>query len=218
MEHTNEKHDAAAVLQKLSRGFLAKKQFAREAEARKAEDERSGVHAPFVPTPLKAIEVLRRDLLVDGDILCDLGCGDGRVLIECSPKLTKGIGVDIQEGPLERARESTRSRMLKSELVWIHGDFRDPRVEALLREEITVCFLFLLPEVVNNLVRYLTRTMRLGTRIVCYTFQITNLYNAGFSEDYEWEPSRVLNVPDLPTGVCKLYEYTITEEAKTAAG
>jgi SAM-dependent methyltransferase len=210
-----EKEEAASVLQKLSRSFLAKREFLEKTKSRKALDEKVGIHAPFVPTPPSAIKWFRDEFVREGDVLCDLGCGDGRVLLGCADKISRGIGVDIQETPLARARVATAS-IAKPNLEWIQADFRDDKVCEVLQREVTVCFLFLLPEVLLALQKYLAKNMRIGTRIVCYTFSMNKPDEESFIEGFRWIPRRQINIPDLPAGACTLYEYMIDDQLKSS--
>ena len=202
---------AAASLQRLSRGFLARRAYERQQAERRSADERSGVKAPFVPTPASAIQAIQDHFVRQGDVMCDLGCGDGRVLIACAHKLDCGLGVDIQALPLNKAKEA--STKWNDRLTWLLDDFYSIKVAEFLRDKATICFLFLLPEVISTLTKYLVTNMREGSRIVCYTFPIPSLIGDNGSP-FEWKPIKRLDIPDLPAGACTIYEYIVDVEVK----
>src|SRR5512139_3768272 len=62
----------------------------------------------FVPTPEEVvIEMLRMAKVTKEDIVYDLGCGDGRIVINAAKAFgARGIGIDIDP---ERIRESTEN-------------------------------------------------------------------------------------------------------------
>jgi len=51
---------------------------------------------PFVPTPYEVVaEMLRLADVGKDDIVYDLGCGDGRIIIMAAEKGARGVGIDI---------------------------------------------------------------------------------------------------------------------------
>jgi hypothetical protein len=210
---TEAEKSAAVKLQKLSRSFIAKKVFKEEAQIRKALDEEAGIQAPFVPTPTAAVELFVDKFVQVGDVVCDLGCGDGRILLACQCKIRKGLGVDIQEGPLQKAIQ-TSGRLGVTNVDWLQADFLDDKVRTFLQSEATVVFLFLLPEILSKLVLYLASTLRIGSRIVCYTFSFGAFTE--FKNGFLWTPVSEVTVPGLPGALSKLYEYKIDELVKAS--
>jgi SAM-dependent methyltransferase len=202
---------AAVKLQKLSRSFLAKKVFKEEAQVRKALDEEAGVHAPFVPTPTAAVELFVNKFVQPGDTVCDLGCGDGRVLLACQGKIAKGLGVDIQEGPLLKAKQASDNLGFNN-MQWLQADFFNDKVSRFLHDEANVVFLFLLPEILSKLVEYLAKTLSVGSRIICYTFSFGTF--TGFKNGFIWTPVSEATIPGLPGALSKLYEYNVDEFVK----
>ena len=200
--------DAAAALQRLSRGFLARRSFREKQAVRQVENERLGVKAPFVPTPQAAVDVIRDQFVLPGDAMCDLGCGDGRVLLECASKLESGLGVDIQEEPLAKARAAS-SAISAQRIMWLKADFFSEEVIEFLQTKATVCFLFLLPDVISLLVPFLAANMRPNARIVCYTFPLKQL-----GKDIAWPVARQTVIPGLPSGAATIYEYIVDDAVK----
>lgn len=203
---------AAASLQRLSRAYLARRSFRERQKENQKHSEAHGIAAPFVPTPDAVIDVLNAYFLLEDDVLCDLGCGDGRVLLRCT-KVRRSLGVDIQEGPLQKAKAEATRLSLEAKITWIQGDFRDPEVESFLASQATACFLFLLPKVLIDLLPYLVRTMRVGTRLICYAFCFPRPSENQDGPDVI-EFNRSMEVTGLPNGANIIFEYVISEQMK----
>ena len=67
--------------------------------------------APFVPTPPDVVDrMLRLARAGPGDVVYDLGCGDGRIVIAAAAKFgARGVGVDIDPTLVARAEANARS-------------------------------------------------------------------------------------------------------------
>ena len=215
MANNNSQQDEAALkLQRLSRGLLARLSFKKQQNDWREAAENSEVKAPFVPTPVKAIEAMCSTLLHKEDAMCDLGCGDGRVLIGCAGMLSSGLGVDIQAGVLEIAKQASAEQH-HSHLSWIQADFYSEEVKQYLQTTASACFLYLLPELVSELFPYLVTNMKVGSRIICYTFKYRAVEN---KSSVTMDPTRDVQIPGLPAGACTLYEYVVDMEAKSKFG
>lgn len=66
--------------------------------------------ASFIPTPREAVEgLLRFAGLGDGDVLYDLGCGDGRIVIAAARQFgIRAVGIDIDPRRIAEARANAR--------------------------------------------------------------------------------------------------------------
>lgn len=203
---TEEEEDrAASAVQGLLKVFRARKAYAKLAQEKREENKRINVEAPFVPTPSAAVDAFCKDFLRKQDFVLDLGCGDGRVLIQASAKVEFAVGVDIQPAPLQRAIEASSS---VRNVQWILGDFHDAKVIALL-PKVTVVFLFLLPTLLADIARYLVQHVQCGTRICCYTFCLPFAW---------WKPTKTVHIDSLASSsACTLWEYTVTESVKQNA-
>ncbi|MFB0613279.1 SAM-dependent methyltransferase [Aurantiacibacter poecillastricola] len=65
----------------------------------------------YIPTPEAVVEeMLRLAEIEDGDVLYDLGSGDGRIVIAAARDYgIRAVGIEIDDGLLERARENARA-------------------------------------------------------------------------------------------------------------
>ncbi len=63
---------------------------------------------PFVPTPQRVVdEMLKLAAVTKGDIVYDLGSGDGRIVITAAKKYgAHGVGVDINPQRIKEANEN----------------------------------------------------------------------------------------------------------------
>ena len=134
----------------------------------------TGQLAPFDPTPPEIVErMLRLAAIKPGDVLYDLGAGDGRVAIAAAKKFgIKAVGFEIDPGLVKLARENVRKQGVQN-LVEI-------RQEDFLTADLS------LPSVVTLYLSYdgnlavrprLMSQLKSGARVVSYTFDMA-----------EWQP------------------------------
>jgi SAM-dependent methyltransferase len=125
--------------------------------------------APFVPTPMAVVErMIELGEVGKDDILYDLGCGDGRIVITAAKRFgTRGVGIDIDP---QRIQESLRAA--KEEGVEGLIEFRLQDVMKADIREATVVTLYLLPES-NALLRpLLEEQLKPGTPVVSHNYSI----------------------------------------------
>jgi len=124
--------------------------------------------APYVSTPHEVVEeMLRLAKVGPGDLVYDLGCGDGRIVIAAArDRGARGVGIDIDPRRIEqaavaarRAGVSGRVRFLVQDL--FQTDFSDA----------SVVTLYLFPELNAKLMPKFLE-LRAGTRIVSHQFGI----------------------------------------------
>ncbi|HYY24868.1 MAG TPA: hypothetical protein VE689_05195, partial [Candidatus Udaeobacter sp.] len=68
----------------------------------------SGQWAPFDPTPQEVVDrMLALAAVKEGDVVYDLGSGDGRIVITAAKKYgVKAVGFEIDPGLVKLAREN----------------------------------------------------------------------------------------------------------------
>jgi hypothetical protein len=125
--------------------------------------------APFVPTPMVVVErMLELGEVEKYDVLFDLGCGDGRIVITAAKKFgTRGVGIDIDP---QRIEESLRA----AKEAGVDGlvEFRLQDVMKADIREATVVTMYLLPES-NALLRpLLEEQLKPGTPVVSHNYSI----------------------------------------------
>ena len=69
-----------------------------------------GLEVDFVPSPAEVVDAMLK--LADvkkTDLVYDLGCGDGRIVIEAAKRFgARGVGIDIDPDRIAEARENAR--------------------------------------------------------------------------------------------------------------
>ncbi len=149
---------------------------------------------PYVPTPYEVVEeMLRMAKVTADDVVYDLGCGDGRIVITAAQKYgARGVGVDIDPRRIQESQANAAKAGVTDRVRFIEGDLFQVDIR-----EATVVTLYLLPDVNLRLRPKLLRELRPGTRIVSHD------YDMG-----DWEPDAVVKVPG-PTYQHTLYYWVV---------
>ena len=130
--------------------------------------------APFVPTPMIVVErMLELAEVRAQSILYDLGCGDGRIVVQAAIKYgARGVGIDIDPVRIEESMENAKKEGVESLVEFRLGD-----VLKVDLSEATVVTLYLLPESNEILRPLLDKYLKEGTLVVSH-----NYYIPGWSE------------------------------------
>lgn len=124
---------------------------------------------PYVPTTEPAVEAMLKLAKVGrSDVVYDLGCGDGRIVIAAARKFgARGVGIDINPERIAEARANAKKAGVEHLVKFIEQDL----FEADFREA-SVVTLFLLTEVNLRLKPRLLEQLKPGTRVVSNTFEM----------------------------------------------
>ncbi|TAJ79040.1 class I SAM-dependent methyltransferase [bacterium] len=124
---------------------------------------------PFVPTPLEVVDrMLELAELKKGDVVYDLGSGDGRIVIRAAKKYgARGVGVEIDGDLIQRSRSKAREEGVK-DLV----EFREQDALKVDVSPATVVTLYMLPEFNEKLRPILWKQLKPGSRVVSHDFTI----------------------------------------------
>jgi len=128
-----------------------------------------GQLAPFDPTPRDVVErMLSLAGVKQGDVVYDLGSGDGRILIAAAKKYrVRGVGFEIDPGLVKLARENARREGVEKLVEIREEDFLTADLSPA-----TVVTLYLSDDG-NLAVRpQLMHQLKAGTRVVSYTFDM----------------------------------------------
>jgi SAM-dependent methyltransferase len=125
--------------------------------------------APYVPTPDEVVEKMLAMAQIDkDDILYDLGCGDGRIVITAAKKYgIRGVGIDID--PL-RISESNANALYAG--VENLVDFQLQDVLKVDFSEATVLMVYLLPESLRLLRPVFDTLLAPGTIVVSHNYVV----------------------------------------------
>ena len=135
--------------------------------------------AGYLPMPQDTVDrMLRFAEISPRDVLYDLGCGDGRIVVTAAEKYgIRAVGVDIDAALIGQARANARRHGVETRTEFILGDARTVDLSAA-----TVVTMYLGAEGNLRLADRLREHLRPGARIVSLDFQI-----------YGWLPDRVEN-------------------------
>jgi hypothetical protein len=125
--------------------------------------------APYVKTPMDVVERMLEMAEVDkDDLLVDLGCGDGRIVITAAKKFgARGIGIDLEPQRIQESIANAKAAGVE-ELV----EFRLEDATLSDFSQATVVTMYLLTES-NELLRpHLERQLRFGTYVVSHNYPI----------------------------------------------
>ena len=137
--------------------------------------------APFNPTSADAIErALALAAVEDGDVVYDVGCGDGRVLeaVCAAQPAARCVGVELDAALAARARARLEPYADRATVLCCDAM---GQLDALVGEA-TVVFLYLVPDGLRVLAPALARLAASGrrVRVVCNMFSLAKL---------GWEPT-----------------------------
>jgi SAM-dependent methyltransferase len=124
---------------------------------------------PYVHTPNPVVEgMLKLAGVTKDDIVYDLGCGDGRIVITAARIYgAHGVGIDIDPERVAEARGNAAKEGVERLVKFEEKDLFDADIH-----EATVVTLYLLPAVNRKLRPKLLKDLKPGTRIVSNTFDM----------------------------------------------
>lgn len=136
----------------------------------------------FVATPQDVVkEMLKIAGLTKDDVLYDLGCGDGRIVITAAKEFgARGIGVDIDPQRIRESNENARKAGVAHRVTFLEQDLFQMNIS-----EATVVTLYLLDELNLRLRPKLLSELKPGTRVVSHDFEMA-----------DWRPDRVVMMND----------------------
>ena len=158
-----------------------------------AQETKPVKDVPYVPTSQKVVEAMLELAKVQkNDVVYDLGCGDGRIVVTAAKKYgAKGTGVDIDPNRIEEANENARKANVTDKVKFIEGNLFDMDFS-----DATVVTLYLLPSVNERLKPQLLKQLKPGTRIVSHAFDMG-----------DWEPEKTITVDNST-----LYYWTVPQK------
>ena len=143
---------------------------------------------PFVPTPIEVVDkMLELAQVKKGDVLYDLGSGDGRIVIRAAKKYgVRAVGIEMDPFLLKKARQDAKAAGV--------SHLAEFRAEDALQTNLsgaTVVTLYMLPWFNEKIKPNLKKYLKPGARIVAHDFGIEG-----------WQPDKTekLSNPEKKVG------------------
>lgn len=135
--------------------------------------------APFVQTPVEvARKMIELGEVREGDLLYDLGCGDGRLVILAAKEAgARAVGIEIREDLYEKAVGEVKRHNLEGRVKVLRSNFFDVDVS-----QANIVTMYLTSSANEKLRPKLESELKNGTRVVSHDFKVSN-----------WKPLRVFN-------------------------
>jgi ubiquinone/menaquinone biosynthesis C-methylase UbiE len=123
----------------------------------------------YVPTPQEVVDtMLSLAKPTKNDLVYDLGCGDGRIVVTAAKKYgARGIGVDIDPNRIAEANANVRAENVGDRVRIVQGDLFEFDFK-----DATIVTLYLLPSLNLKLRPKLWRELKPGTRVVSHDFDM----------------------------------------------
>lgn len=147
----------------------------------------------YVPTREPVMDaMLRLAQVKSSDVVYDLGCGDGRIVIAAAQRFgATGVGIDLDPQRITEANENAVDAGVTDKVEFIEGDLFEADFS-----EATVVTLYLLTELNERLKPLLMEQLKPGTRVVSHAFSMG-----------DWEPDQQEDVDGTT-----VYLWTIPEK------
>jgi protein-L-isoaspartate O-methyltransferase len=148
--------------------------------------------APFVTSPQHVVERML-DLASPkaGEVVYDLGCGDGRVLITAAQKYnTKAVGIELDQRLVQRATDRIAQMNLQNRVKVLQGDLLQADLSG---ADVVIIYLLTLS---NEMLRpRLEQYLKPGARVVSYSYAVPG-----------WKPLKIDRTDEQHGHTIYLYE------------
>jgi hypothetical protein len=153
--------------------------------------------APYVPTPQEIVErMLELAAPAKGDLLYDLGSGDGRIVITAAQKYgVRAVGFEIDPTLVKLSRQQIQEAGLEH-LV----EIREQDIRSVDFSPATVLTMYLYPVANLRLRGAIQRQLRPGSRVISHQFAMG-----------DWQPDRIERITDSTGIVRTIYLWRVGE-------
>jgi precorrin-6B methylase 2 len=133
-----------------------------------AQDLESKKIVPFVPTPQEVVDkMIELAGVKKGDVVYDLGSGDGRIVITAAKKGARAVGFDVDGDLVKESRENIRKAGLEK-----LAEIKQQDILTIDLSPATVVTMYLLPDVNLKLKPNLLKQLKPGSRVVSHAFDM----------------------------------------------
>jgi SAM-dependent methyltransferase len=159
-----------------------------------AQDLESKKIVPFVPTPQEVVDkMIELGGVKKGDVVYDLGSGDGRIVITAAKKGARAVGFDVDGDLVKESRENIRKAGLEQ-----LAEIKQQDILTVDLSPATVVTMYLLPDVNLKLKPNVLSQLNPGSRVVSHAFDMG-----------DWKPDKVERVNGRT-----IYLWTIPAKAR----
>ena len=140
--------------------------------------------APFVPSPISVIQfMLKLADLKAGEIIFDLGAGDGRTVMMAAKAFgARAVGVELREDLAKKALSTIHVKALADKVTIVNGDMFNVNLTSA-----DVVFLYLTTSANEKIKPKLETELKKGVRVVSHDYEIVG-----------WKPVKVENFCENP--------------------
>jgi uncharacterized protein (TIGR03000 family) len=171
-----------------------------EADLRKEDDkQKDDIFVRYVPTPGEVVEaMLKLGEVGDKDVVYDLGCGDGRIVITAVSKFKakRGVGVDLDPERIKESKANAKEAGVEDKVEF--------RMEDVLKlkdiGDASVVLLYMGDDLNLRLRPILQKSLKPGSRIVSHRFTMG-----------DWKPLKTITVRDKAGAEYQLHLWKIGE-------
>jgi cyclopropane fatty-acyl-phospholipid synthase-like methyltransferase len=140
--------------------------------------------APFVPSPAPVVEfMLKLAGLSSGEVLFDMGSGDGRTVIMAAKTFgARGVGIELREDLAKKAMNSIHESGLDDRVTILNDDMFNVNLSAA-----DVVYLYLTTSANERLKSKLERDLKKDVRVVSHDYEVVG-----------WRPEKIENFCENP--------------------
>ncbi len=140
--------------------------------------------APFVPSPVPVVQfMLKLADLKAGEVLFDLGAGDGRTVIMAAKAFgARAVGVELREDLAKKALSTIHNNDLADRVTIVNSDIFNVNLTSA-----DVVFLYLTTSANEKIRPKLETELKKGVRVVSHDYEIVG-----------WKPLKVENFCENP--------------------
>ncbi len=133
--------------------------------------------APFVPSPAPVVEyMLKLADLKSGEVLFDMGAGDGRTVIMAAKAFgARGVGIELREDLAKKAMGSIHESGLDDRVTIVNDDMFNVNLTAA-----DVVYLYLTTSANEKIKPKLERDLKKGARVVSHDYEVVG-----------WRPEKI---------------------------
>jgi precorrin-6B methylase 2 len=140
-----------------------------------AQGDENEWRPPFITTPAEVVEhMLQMADAGPGDLVVDLGSGDGRIPIAAAQRFgARGLGIELDADLVAQSRRNARLAKVEDRVAFVQGDVLVADIS-----RATVVTVYLLPGLMGQLQSRFIAELQPGARIVSHAFTM-----AGWAPD-----------------------------------